>query len=170
MKLRLMTAALAAFALSGTALAQDSSQSADQAKQSAHDAWQNTKDTASNGWDATKQGTKDAYNDAKQGAKDTYHRAHNKLAARSVRGTLTKLDKDSLTIKEANGREVALKRDAATHISNLNHELNATLEEGSEVRASYRLDKNGDKWAKSVVITASPKASTHDLDDNAVDR
>lgn len=184
MKLRKMTTlgALAALTFAGAAFAQDKGDQADQnaqqswsdAKKSANEGSEAAKQKTEQGYDSAKQGTEQAYGaakqkteqgyeSAKQGTEEAYGSAKQKVAENTqhtVRGTLTRVEKDSLTIRESNGREVSLNRDANTRISTTADEKGlANLQSGSEVRANYRIDKSGDKYAQSVTITARPEAN-----------
>lgn len=183
--------ALAAMAFTGSAFAQTTQTEADQAKDGASKTWEGTKETTHHGWEATKDGTKDAWNDTKEGSKEAWNKTKDKskeawhdtkgaaregandtsdaLAAKdegTIRGTLTKVDDDELTVKDARGNEVALKRDAKTDISA--NKDKAQLREGDEVRANFKVDENGDKWVQTVKVTAQDdqKADTQKLDND----
>lgn|GEM_PF-4922624 len=75
----------------------------------------------------------------------------------TVLGTLTDMDTKSLTIKDSAGNEVELQRSGSTTVTQDGRSVSADqLQKGTEVRANYKVDKNGDKWAESVTLEAKP--------------
>lgn len=78
--------------------------------------------------------------------------APKQLASQSgtVLGTLTDMDKDSFTVKDSAGNSMELKRNTSTQLST------HALRKGAEVRAAFRVDDKGDKWATSLTQIAQP--------------
>lgn len=162
---------------------QDQQQKIDDAKQNLaeteKDARQNVAQTEQNAQqnvnDKREQLAKDEANPDKNGANDndnaTASNDHqpNGMATQSgtVLGTLTDMDSHSLTIKDSAGNKVALNRNTSTRITKDGERVRSTeLKKGSEVRADFKVDKNGDKWAEAVSIQAAPQNNTLNNDQN----
>lgn len=91
------------------------------------------------------------------------------LASQSgtVTGTLSDMDEKSLTIKDSAGNEVALQRNASTTVTQNGQTITADqLQKGSEVRASYKVDENGEKQAQSISLEAAPSQNPMKPDQN----
>jgi hypothetical protein len=85
----------------------------------------------------------------------------------TVTGTLSDMDDKSLTIKDSAGNEVALQRSANTSVTQNGQTVAADqLQKGSEVRASYKVDENGDKQAQSISVEAAPSQNRMNPDRN----
>jgi vacuolar-type H+-ATPase subunit H len=126
---------------------QDAQKNVDQAKQDAANKVNDQRQQLAQ--DETRnQGTED---DTGAAAKDDANRP-DKLASQSgtVLGTLTDMDKDSFKVKDTAGNEVELKRNSDTQLNT------QALRKGAEVRAAFRVDDHGDKWATSLTQIAQP--------------
>jgi hypothetical protein len=177
MKLRMtmVVGALAAMAMVGctsngrTEQAEDRQDLA-QTEQNAHenvaearqDAQQNVNDAQKN-LAQTEQDAQQKVANAQQDAQQNINEERKDLAkdqtgmasqSGTVVGTLTNVEKDSLTVKDSAGNEVELKKAETLKT--------AGLKEGSEVRANYKVDDKGDKWAESVELQAAPYNPTPD--------
>jgi F0F1-type ATP synthase membrane subunit b/b' len=132
----------------------DARQNLNETKQ---DAQKKVNETAQNGQQEIQQQRQDL-NQARQNEAATGGSGE-AMASQSgtVLGTLTDMDTKSLTIKDSAGNEVELQRSGSTTVTQDGRAVSADqLQKGTEVRANYKVDKNGDKWAESVTLQAQP--------------
>lgn len=129
--------------------------------QTEQDAQQKVNETAQNGQQAVQQQRQEVNQAQKEAAATGGSGVAMASQSGTVQGTVSDVDAKSLTIKDSAGNEVALQRSDATTVTQDGKSISAdTLQKGSEVRASYKVDKNGDKWAESVTLQAHPTDSS----------
>jgi hypothetical protein len=149
---------------------QEGSQNVNEAQQNLEktkqEAQQNVNETAQAGQQEIQEQRQDIAKDRQESATGGSGAA---MASQSgtVTGTLSDMDEKSLTIKDSAGNEVALQRNASTTVTQNGKTIAADqLQKGSEVRASFKVDANGDKQAQSISLEAAPSQNTMNPDQN----
>jgi hypothetical protein len=151
---------------------QEGSQDVNQAQQNLEktkqEAQQNVNETARAGQQDIQQQRQDINQDRQEQQQESATGGSGAAMASqsgSVTGTLSDMDEKSLTIKDSAGNEVALQRNASTTVTQNGKSITADqLQKGSEVRASYKVDENGDKQAQSISLEAAPSENTMNPD------